>query len=256
MSMNKELYSRLLNAREEQRTHVNYREEASYYSNVARGDIAAVKKTLTDPDNTGLYNYPGYGQLSEDILRNIRYHFVIAAAMITRSCAENGLERELAYTLSDLYIEKMDSLKSPRDILMLQNEMLIDFAEKMREITGKKKYSIQIIKAIEYIDAHLNENITAEKTAEYLKLNRSYLSVLFRRETGITLKKYICSEKVKAAADYLRFSDLSCSEISEYFCFASQSYFIKCFRDHFGCTPNEYRAALRSGMPAIFSDDG
>lgn len=241
MSMNKELYSRLLGAREERRIHTGQREEESYYSNVARGDLAAVKKTLTDPDNAELYNYPQYGRLSEDILRNIKYHFVIAVAMITRACAESGLERELAYTLSDLYIDKMDRMTSPRDILMLQNEMLLDFTEKMREISGRKKYSAQILKATDYIDAHLNESITAEKTAGYLKLSRSYLSELFRRETGVTLKKYICSEKVKAAANYLRFSDLSCSEISEYFCFASQSYFIKCFRDHFGCTPIEYR---------------
>lgn len=241
MSINKELYLRLFRAREEQRRHVKYEDEYRYYNNAATGNTEAVKRTLADPDNVSLYNDSEYGQLSSDNVQNIRYHFVIAAAMLTRSCVEKGLERELAYTLSDLYIEKMDSLKTPQKILLLQNEMILDFTQKMNETNGKKSCSVYVRKALEYIDMNLNRHMTAEEIAKYLKINRSYLSSLFKKETGASLGKYICTQKIKAAADMLRFSEYTCSEIAEYFCFASQSYFIKCFRSEYGCTPAEYR---------------
>ncbi|MDE5992750.1 MAG: AraC family transcriptional regulator, partial [Oscillospiraceae bacterium] len=111
MSISKELNARLLESAEEQRVHVEYRSEYGYYGAVAEGDIEAVKKVLVRPDNVSLYENGEYGILSKDRLRNIRYHFVVAAALITRLCVEKGLERELAYTMSDLYIEKMDRLQ-------------------------------------------------------------------------------------------------------------------------------------------------
>ena len=36
--------------------------------------------------------------------------------MITRLCVEHGLEQELAYTMSDLYINKMDELQQAEAI--------------------------------------------------------------------------------------------------------------------------------------------
>lgn len=51
--------------------------------------------------------------------------------MITRLCVEHGLEQELAYTMSDLYINKMDELQQAEAIISLQNDMLLDFTQKM-----------------------------------------------------------------------------------------------------------------------------
>lgn len=114
MSINKELNDRLFIQREEQQTHVEYKKEYGFYSNVAEGNTEEVKKILADPDNIHLYDSAEYGRLSRDSLRNMRYHFVVQTALITRLCVENGLERELAYTMSDLYIGKMDMLSTPR----------------------------------------------------------------------------------------------------------------------------------------------
>ena len=108
MSMNRELNSQLFLRREEQQNHEDYNREYGFYDVIAAGDIEAVKNILVNPENVTMYERPEFGRLSKDSLRNIRYHFVVATALITRLCVEKGLERELAYTLSDLYINKMD----------------------------------------------------------------------------------------------------------------------------------------------------
>ena len=108
MSMNKALNSQLLKRREEQLYHVEYDHEYKYYENITMGNLEAVKADLADPNDITRYESPEYGKLSNDFLRNMRYHFVVSTALITRLCVEKGLERELAYTLSDLYINQMD----------------------------------------------------------------------------------------------------------------------------------------------------
>lgn len=240
MNMKKKLYVRLLHEKEEGHMHVNYNDEYNYYQIVANGDIFSVKKILINPENINIYNKSEYGQLSRNNLRNIRYHFIVAVALITRACVERGLNREFAYTLSDLYIERMDSLNTPQQILSLYNDMLINFCQEMMEIK-KGGYSLPVVKIIEFVEDHINENISIEMIADSLRYNRCYLSTVFKKETGTTIKEFICDEKIKATVDLLRFSNYTCLEISELFHFASQSYYIKCFKNKFGCTPNEYR---------------
>lgn len=245
MSINRELNFRLFAQSEEQQSHVEYRHEYSFYSNVAEGNIEEVQKVLADPNNVSLYESPEYGKLSKDLIRNIRYHFVVSTALITRQCVENGLERELAYTMSDIYIGKMDLLRTAKEIIGLHNEMLLDFTRKMADLPKRQVYSMQVMKAIDYICRSRNHHITAGSVAEKLNINRSYLSTIFKRETGESISDFIRREKLKAAANMLRFSDYSCSDIAEYFGFASQSHFIKLFFGEYGVTPNKYRNRFR-----------
>lgn len=244
MSMNRELNMQLFLRREADQSHVEYIHEYGFYENIAAGNIENVQKILADPDNVQMYESPEYGRLSKDMLRNIRYHFVVSAALITRLCAERGLERELAYTLSDLYISRMDMLNRGRDVISLHNEMLMDFTRKMAELPKSSVYSIHIVRAIEFIRRSRTKHITAADTAAAVGLNRSYMSSLFAKEVGISLSSYIRSDKIKAAADLLKFSEYSYSDIAEYLAFSSQSHFIKCFREEMGVTPKKYREEL------------
>lgn len=251
MSMNKELHARLFRQREEQKVHVEYSHEYGFYENVAAGNMEEVRKVLADPENTRMYESPEYGQLSKNFLQNIRYHFVVSTALITRLCVEKGLERELAYTLSDLYIGKMDCAQKAQEIIALHNDMLMDFTKKMAELPKQKVYSIQIVRAMEYIYRHRNERLAVQGIADILDMNRSYLSALFRKETGMSISGFIRQEKIKAAANMLRFSDYSYSDIAQYFGFASQSHFIQCFRAQTGLTPKEYRTRYARSQDAF-----
>lgn len=241
MSMNKELNSRLFLRREEQQNHEDYSQEYGFYDVIAAGNVEEVKKLLVNPENITMYERPEFGRLSEDFLRNIRYHFVVATALITRLCVEKGLDREFAYTLSDLYINKMDRERKAEKILSLYNELLLDFTKEMAELPKQKVYSMQVIKAMEYICKHRNERLTVQEIADVLQINRSYLSSLFGKETGSSISDFIRAEKVKAAANMLKFSEYSYSDIAEYFGFASQSHFIQCFKKQTGLSPKEYR---------------
>lgn len=248
MGMNKELNMQLFHRQENEQSHVEYAHEFGYYENIVAGNIDEVLKILADPTNVDMYESPEYGKLSRDRLRNMRYHFVVSTSLITRLCVEKGLERELAYTLSDLYIGKMDMLDRACDIISLHNEMLMDFTRKMAELPKNRVYSIHIVKAIEFVCRNRTKRITVSDVADRLGVNRSYLSSLFVRETGQSLSSFIRQEKIKAAANMLRFSDYTCSDIAEYFGFAGQSHFIQCFKREMGLTPREFRKQSVASM--------
>ena len=101
MTYHQELQHRLFQQQEEQVHHMEYQQEFQYYEDVANGRLDRIHLQLLQPKDIVVYNDGEYGMLSKDPLRNLRYHFVVSVAMITRLCVEHGLEQELAYTMSD-----------------------------------------------------------------------------------------------------------------------------------------------------------
>jgi AraC-like DNA-binding protein len=78
--------------------------------------------------------------------------------------------------------------------------------------------------------------------ANAVKVHPSYLSSLFRTETGVPMTQYIRDKKMEEARNLLRTSSSSVSEIAEMLGYNSLSYFVKVFHRVNGCSPREYAA--------------
>ena len=102
------------------------------------------------------------GKMSRDLLRQARYTFVAVATNATRAAIRGGLPGELAFSLSDLYCQQMDTMKNVFDIQMLSMRMLLDFTQKVAEAKKSVGYSRPIRRCIAYIHAHLHDPITVQ----------------------------------------------------------------------------------------------
>ena len=69
-------------------------EEFLFYRAVASGDIDKVRLNC---EQGRFVAEEGVGVLSRDPVTNLKYHFVITTAMITRLCRQNGMELEQAF---------------------------------------------------------------------------------------------------------------------------------------------------------------
>ena len=183
----------------------------------------------------------GTGILSDDSLRNLKYHFIITIALVTRFCVEGGMEMEAAYTLSDLYIQKADKCTAADGIHKLHREAVLEFTHQMSRITHGTLYSKPIITAMDYIYDNLHEKISESDLAEHVCLSPSYISRLFKKEVGVTISTYIAVKRVETAQNMLKYSDFSPLEIANYLAFTSHSHFISTFKKYTGMTPNEFR---------------
>ena len=72
-------------------------------------------------------------------------------------------------------------------------------------------------------------------------LSSSYLSRIFKEETGVTVTAYILDKKLETARNMLSYSDYPIMWISNALAFPSQSYFTKVFTQECKVTPRKYR---------------
>lgn len=221
--------------RENELSHAPMEKEMNFYECIKMGDMDGVNKAFTPLGGEG------YGILSEDSLRNLKYHLIITIAFITRFCVEGGMERETAYNLSDLYIRRTDKARTAEEVREIHQKATVDFTKRMSRINTASIYSKPVIKCFEYVYNHLNEKITLEDMAYELKLSAPYLSKLFHKETGMTVSRYINKKRIETAGRMLIYSDYEAADIANFLAFSSHSHFIQAFRKETGCTPKEYR---------------
>lgn len=241
MAAEKEWVMEKFRQRELTESHRALEKEFSFYEAVKNGDVPYVKKNCEDNEFAAA---AGMGVLSSDSLQNMRYHFIITTALITRFCVEGGMVLEHAYGLSDFYITKMDRLYMVEDIVQLHHAMVLDFTERMKELRERPEISRLVKKTVDYIYLHLHNRITLEELAENAGVSPGYLSKLFKKETDFAVSDYITRLKVEEAQRLLKYSEMSIVDISNYLAFASQSYFVHVFHKRVGITPRKYREQI------------
>lgn len=238
MGISHEWYMQEMEDSEEEKFHRPLNEEQLFFHAVSSGDIDFVRENCKQKKFT---ETEGVGILSRDPITNLKYHFVVTTALITRLCIESGMEMEQAFRLSDFYILKLDNLHTCQAVTALHDHMILDFTGKMRILTRSQRMSKPVTACIDYIYAHIKERITIEILSEYTGLSASYLSRLFKKETGVSVSDYIREKKIEKAQHLLKFCDYSLIEIANYLSFSTQSHFIQLFKDFTGMTPKKYR---------------
>jgi len=229
------LSHKLFLQREYKISHLDYDREMDFYEAVKEGNVAKLKKIMLPLGSKKL------GKLSNNLLRNLKYHLVVTIAMITRFCIEGGLPSETAYTLSDIYIRQADVCADEEGIHELHKKIVFDFAKKMKDLRKLPALSRTVIKATDYIYDHLQEKISLGEVAAAAGVSKGYLCELFKKETSMTVCAYVTKLRVEAASNMLMQADYKPSDIGEYFAFSSHSHFIKTFKECTGLTPEEYR---------------
>ncbi|MCH4154279.1 MAG: AraC family transcriptional regulator [Saccharofermentans sp.] len=246
MDYGKEIFYQQYIRRENDLLRAPLNPELEFYAAIGNGDVAKVKHLLAVP----LHKKPGLGRLSEDTLRNIKYHFTITAALSARNCIACGMEMSSAYDVSDFYIMAADRCRNTEDISKLHEAMCLDYAGKMRRLRKKKITSPHIAGCIDFIYDNLHTRITVQKLSSVCNLSPAYLSRLFRQQTGRTISEYINICKIETAKNMLIYSDYSPAVISATLAFPSQSYFTSVFRKYTAQTPGGYRARYHASSPA------
>lgn len=238
MDINKEWHKNEFIKQEIMLSHRELEIEQPFFEAIAEGDIKYVEENCKMGDFT---NPDGMGHLSDNPIQNLRYHFVVTTALITRHCINAGMEQEKAYALSDFYIQSMDKLHTIEEIAKLHDQLCIDMCTRMKSIRKNMILSKPIVLCLDYIYNHLHSRITIPELADYLELSDSYLSRLFSKEMGMSISEYILKIKIDKASNLLKFSDISIVDIANYLAFSSESHFIMVFKKYMGTTPHKYR---------------
>ena len=92
-----------------------------------------------------------------------------------------------------------------------------------------------------YILSHLAEDLSLTVIGKAMGFNSVYLSRIFKRQTGISIREYIEACRMDLAKKLIVNSRMKIYEVAEKCGYQNPAYFIKIFRAHFGITPQECR---------------
>ena len=160
---------------------------------------------------------------------------------------------------SDPELKKMPLLKTPalggRQLIKNLLEVLLihimrDETEKPSEIAAflpKEELDSRITRqTIEFLRAHIRENVTVQEVCAHVHYNKSHLFAQFKAATGRSVMAYFTLLKIEAAKKDLRESDEGIAEISNRYAFDSPNYFSKTFKKITRYTPSTYRKIHRT----------
>lgn len=241
-TVQQEVYERVvfqMKEEEEAFYHHTYQEERKLLESIKQGNAEEAVQLSRNMD----YNL---GRLSTKEVRHWKNVAVAAITVCTRAAIESGVPPFEAYQISDFYIQKSDKSEDVAAILVYRNHAVKELTRRVYQHRNQKFTSSHTERCKEYIRNHYREKIYQNEIAEVLGISVSYLSRLFKKETGICLQNYVIQVRLERAANLLRYSDEPISKIAEYVNFPSQSYFGKMFKAYRNMTPKQYREIYKT----------
>lgn len=227
----------------EENRRFSYRNEKEWLAQIENGTL---QKRQVQIDAESMKKLDRVGRLARDnSFKQYEYMAISQICLASRAAMRGGMNTYDAYTLSDMYYQRVSRCT---DIMELLNICLMveqDFSEQVRLAKERNQKENYIEQCKDYIARHRTTKFSISQMAEELGFSRSYLSRRFSEQTGISIQEYILQVRLEAAANMLRFSEEQIGTIADYLCFPSQSYFTERFRKQYGKTPGEYRKENR-----------
>lgn len=182
------------------------------------------------------------GKMSNgDPIRQSKNEIIIFIALASRAAIKGGLPPEIAYSLADSYIQKVETCSKLEEIALSSREMQMDFIQRVHDFKINAGISSPILECCNYIQLHITEKINLHDLAVRMGYSQNYLCKKFKQEIGQNIRDYINSVRIEKARTMLHSSAYSIQEISERLHFSSSSYFCKRFKEKVGCTPGAYQ---------------
>lgn len=131
------------------------------------------------------------------------------------------------------------------EVLVSELIVLLQRTDK-KDSAMKNESSNSIPDILKYIKEHYNTEITLKNTAEHFYLNPSYLSRIFKEQTGFSFCEYITKLRVKEANKLLTLTDMPITEIAFICGFNSSNSFCKTYKKTMGMTALEYKKMTKT----------
>jgi len=153
----------------------------------------------------------------------------------------------LVKLLFEMIVALCKEVKKNENIIYYQLISLVNITERnltlgpiQKELSNEKTTIIQLIKFI-HRNIQEPENLTLQHLSDEFNLSLNRLGILFKNETGLTIKQFITASRMELVATRISNSEMSFSEIAFDFGFVDESHLNKVFKKQYGQTPSDYR---------------
>jgi len=99
---------------------------------------------------------------------------------------------------------------------------------------------IYVAHALQYISSDY-ANVKVNDIANYIGINRSYLTCIFKKELHVSPQEYLITYRFQKAAEMVKATNLSIQDIATQVGYESPFTFSKMFKSIYGVSPKNYR---------------
>jgi len=175
-----------------------------------------------------------------DPLRNMKNYVIVCNTLMRKAAERGGVHPIHLDRVSSGFARKVESLGTAEEGMEFIVKMTQTYCRLVRH-HATMQYSPLVQKVIAVIESDLTAELNLHTLAALQNINPSYLSNLFRKETGKTLTAYIISLRMAAAAKLLKSTSLQIQTVAQHCGIADVNYFSKLFRKEFGLSPKQFR---------------
>lgn len=199
-------------------------------------------KTVEDQIKNGLPH------MLDDPLMEWKFYLVGLLSYITYFLNDSGVVENYYDHSRVEFTKEVYNAQSVEQCEEILRKIARFFSE--REQEPERTLSPLVRKVITDVDTDLKEPLTLQYFSEKLGVNGSYLSNLFRRETGKTITQYVTDQRLKHAENLLRYTNKPVRSVAVEVGIGDAQYFSRLFRKKTGMKPTEYRRKYQSAADA------
>jgi two-component system response regulator YesN len=209
----------------------------------------------------GFYVKAGFGENASEIIEKIFDGLIAAKSIhidqirvisvnivtaVLNSISELGMGFEDIFSSKSLpysYVLKIETIPEMKDYL----KRLAASVTKAVNSARARKSNRVLGEIIDYIGTHISDpGLSLSGVAKAFYLNSSYLSRVFKQETGQTFVEHLTKTRIEKALELLNETDLKAYEIGDRIGIPDPNYFGKCFKKCTGMSVNDYKKTLDS----------
>ncbi|WP_010288179.1 helix-turn-helix domain-containing protein [Kurthia massiliensis] len=226
------------NDKQHQRTRfVTYQMELDFLELMKTGDVEKVEMIINQfatAQNIGVL-------ATTNALRNTKNLAIVVMTVTSRTAIQADVLEDIAFSMSDEAIQQIERQTTMEDVHNIVKHYILTFTKLIQE-EKKESYSLPIVKCRQYIASHVYDDISLSTVAEEIGLHPAYISTLFKKEVGITLKEYGQQKRIEESKRLLLNANYMISDIAKLLHFHDQSHFTKVFKKITNYTPKQFRS--------------
>jgi two-component system response regulator YesN len=207
--------------------------------------IIQLEDTGSLADSSGLHTPQWLSGTLETIQFSCRATAGIEVSFVMSSTITDPCHMSKVYSSTKAHALRLAASNEPYVYICISNDepaqSALPTGQQDEDLMGG---TIRFVK--DYIDAHINGDVSLMQLSSVTGYNDTYLSNIFHKQTGELLSKYIVRKKLEMIRNLLTDANLTIEAVAEKAGFNSRPYFNRFIKKETGLTPRNYRMKLLS----------
>ncbi|MFK7696082.1 helix-turn-helix domain-containing protein [Paenibacillus sp. HJGM_3] len=143
--------------------------------------------------------------------------------------------------------ERLSRMRSLPELEQWLNEELFPAVKAQLHKEAVSKQARTVSQVVQFVQDRMQDDVSLQLVADHFQLSLSYLSRIFKEESGRTFSEFVLELKMTKAKEWLEHTDMPIKEIAEQLGYSSVQNFNRTFKQWHSVPPGEFRKWKRDG---------